>query len=410
MARQTIVFGMNSWFAVRQFLPETLEVMRDRGFRIIVIGPRTHADGPPEIPGVEYRFVKVNREISPWTDLRAVLEILQILRSLRPSICNMSTPKMALLGGIAGWMARVPHRIYTLRGLRYETTRRWKRALLMTCEAVACACAHRVICISRSVRDAVIRDRIAPSRKAAILGERVSEGLSLRRAAAPADHALRRALGIPETAFVMGFVGRLTKDKGVRELVESFRILREERTDVRLLLIGDFEAGDPVDTATEREIRTGPAVHWPGYVEDPRPYYELMDVFVFPTHREGLGRVLLEAAAAGKPVVSTRTTGVVDVVLDGVTGLLVPPHDAHALAGAVRGLLGNRDLARAMGIRARELVQREFDNSIYLDRLAGMLEELAVAPAPKDISSSGRSISAEAACTRSSSSPSPPCS
>jgi glycosyltransferase involved in cell wall biosynthesis len=102
-----------------------------------------------------------------------------------------------------------------------------------------------------------------------------------------------------------------------------------------------------------------------------------MDLFVFPTRREGLGRVLLEAAAAGKPVVSTLTTGVVDAVQDGVTGILVPPMDPLALAKAADRLLRDPELAARMGACARSLVREHFDNSIYLERLATMLESLA---------------------------------
>jgi glycosyltransferase involved in cell wall biosynthesis len=410
MARPVIVFGMNSWFAVRQFLPGILQTVRDRGFEPVVIGPRAGAVDAPDVPGIEYRFARMNREISPWSDLRAIFEILRILRAVGPEICNMSTPKMALLGGIAAWMAGVPHRIYTLRGLRYETTRGAKRALLMACETLACACAHEVICISRSVRDAVIRDGVVPARKAALLGPRVSEGVTLRGESAQASQLSRQELGIPETAAVMGFVGRLTRDKGIRELVDAFCILRAEGKDIRLLLLGDFEAGDPVDAATGQRIRNDPGIRWLGYVPQPAPYYALMDVFVFPTHREGLGRVLLEAAAAARPVVSTHTTGVVDVVLDGVTGLLVPPHDTAALARAVGTLLGNPDMARSMGARAQTLVQEEFDNSVYLGRLAAMLEEMVRPVSPKEISPSGRSIAPEATCTPSSSSASSRCS
>src|SRR5207244_3475913 len=106
--------------------------------------------------------------------------------------------------------------------------------------------------------------------------------------------------------------------------VKCLHILSRQGHDVRLLLLGDFESGDPVGTATREFIQSSPLVHWLGYVADPKPYYRVMDVFVFPTHREGLGKVLLEAASAGKPVISTFTTGVVDVVQNGVTGLLVP--------------------------------------------------------------------------------------
>jgi glycosyltransferase involved in cell wall biosynthesis len=162
--------------------------------------------------------------------------------------------------------------------------------------------------------------------------------------------------------------------------VAAFRLLRAQGLDVRLLLLGEFEHGDPVDTGTAEFIRTDPHVHWLGYVPDPESYYPLMDVFVFPTHREGLGRVLLEAAAAGKPVVSTRTTGVVDVVLDGVTGLLVPPADAEALARATHTLLADRELAARLGRQARHMVDEHFDNAIYLHRLAAVLDS-ATGPA-----------------------------
>jgi glycosyltransferase involved in cell wall biosynthesis len=101
-----------------------------------------------------------------------------------------------------------------------------------------------------------------------------------------------------------------------------------------------------------------------------------MDVFVFPTHREGLGKVLLEAADAGKPVISTFTTGVVDVVQNGVTGLLVPPRDAEALANAVSALLNDRAMAARMGTAARQLVRRHFDNTIYLERRLTLLDSL----------------------------------
>jgi glycosyltransferase involved in cell wall biosynthesis len=254
-----------------------------------------------------------------------------------------------------------------------------KRALLIGCERIAAACAHRVICISRSVRDTVVRDGVVPVSKAALLGDRVSEGVALR----PAPPAAR--LDIPKSAHVIGFAGRLTRDKGIRELAESFRLLLAAGLDVRLLLLGEFETGDPVDDATAEFLRTHPKVHCLGFVDDPSAYYPLMDVFVFPTHREGLGRVLLEAAAAGKPVVSTRTTGVVDVVVDGVTGLLVPPRDSTSLAAATRLLLTDRALAEKMGRCARRIVEEQFDNRIYLERLASMLNALKVSPYPSDL-------------------------
>jgi glycosyltransferase involved in cell wall biosynthesis len=240
--KPAIVFGMNSNFAVRQFLPEVVAMARKRGFRPIILAP-----GEPTNEerrqygrlGIEFRPVPIRREIALISDLWCLLRIWFILVSIKPAITNMSTPKMALLGGLAAWLTRVPRRVYTLRGLRYQTTRSWKRRLLVACERVSCACAHRVICVSRSLKEAVVRDRICAAEKLALLGQTVSEGISIPPAPGPRVHRenLRKTCGIPDGAVVIGFVGRLTRDKGVEDLVACFRILRSQGLPVHLLLL-----------------------------------------------------------------------------------------------------------------------------------------------------------------------------
>ncbi len=388
MENRVVVFGMNSAFAVRQFLPEILAAVQQRGFEAVVAAPQPPqpADFQTSFPGVRFRHVPMRREISPLSDIGTLCRLCSLLRSLRPALTNMSTPKMGLIGGLAAWIARVPHRIYTLRGLRYETARSWKRHLLIACEKIACACAHQVICISRSVQQTVIKEGIAPVGKLVLLGERVSEGIAIEpepeiRGRDPV-HLLRRQLRIPEEAAVIGFVGRLTRDKGICELVQCFQILQREGRAVHLLLLGDFESGDPVDRETVEWIFTNPAAHWLGFIPDPKPYYRLMSAFVFPTYREGLGKVLLEAAAAGAPVVSTEVTGVVDIVQDGLTGILVPPGDAPALARAVGRLLDEPEMAARMAQAAQHMLREHFDNSFYLARLGEMIESMAAADRP----------------------------
>ena len=181
MENRVVVFGMNSSFAVRQFLPEVLAAVQQRGFDTVVASPQ-----PPEpaafrtsFPAVEFRHVPMKREISLLSDIGSLCRLWFLLRSIRPALTNMSTPKMGLIGGLAAWIARVPHRIYTLRGLRYETARSWKRKLLIACEKIACACAHQVICISRSVRQTAIQQGLAPAGKLVLLGERGSEGVTI---------------------------------------------------------------------------------------------------------------------------------------------------------------------------------------------------------------------------------------
>ena len=382
MRAPRVVFGMNSAFAVRQFLPELLEAVRSRGLQPVVVAPlaEQQAEFADSFPGVDFRHVSIEREIAPLSDLIALFHMLRLLREIQPAVSDASTPKMGLLGGLAAWLAGVPKRIYTLRGLRYQTARGWKRALLIVCEKVACRMAHQVICISRGVRDAALNDGIAPAEKLALLGERGSEGIAIPTEPAIRDSQIaefRQRLQIPDSAKVIGFVGRLTRDKGVCELVECVRTLQARQRAVHLLLLGEFERGDPVDAGTAEFIRTSPAVHWMGFVPNPQPFYRLMDLFVFPTYREGLPKVLMEAAAQGAPIVSTRATGVCDIIEDGLNGVLVPPGDSRALTAAVSDLLDHPEKARRLADAGSALIREHFDNSVYLARFASLMERLA---------------------------------
>jgi len=171
---------------------------------------------------------------------------------------------------------------------------------------------------------------------------------------------LRNELSLPKDVPVIGFVGRLTRDKGIAELLDAYDELRCKYPALRLLLTGDFENGDPVPVSARARIEGDPLILRSGFVSDTSAYYQLMDVLVLPTYREGFPNVPLEAQAAGKPVVTTRATGAIDSVQDGKTGLLVPVGDASALARAIGSLLGDAAKRKEMGRRGQEWVTREF--------------------------------------------------
>ena len=158
--------------------------------------------------------------------------------------------------------------------------------------------------------------------------------------------AVRADYGIPAAAPVVGFVGRLTRDKGVGELLEAFELVRARVPGARLLLRGDFEPGDPVPPETVRKLRWHPQISVAPFGQQMEACYQAMDVLAFPSFREGFANVPMEAAAAGLPVAGFAATGTVDAVVNRVTGTLVPPGDAAALGESIVRYLQDPELRR----------------------------------------------------------------
>lgn len=360
-----LLYMVTDSIAVRSLLAGQLAYMREQGFDVTVIASPGHLDVAEERERVRAVPIVMDREISPFRDLVSLWHIYRAIRRLRPDILNASTAKAGLLGMIAGAAARVPIRIYLLRGLRLETTRGVKRFVLTLTERIAATCAHRVICISESVRCACVARRIAPREKTSVLLEGSSNGIDVDRflltdQARSAASELRRSLKIPSDAPLIGFVGRLTRDKGIVDLTDAFDRVSDRLADARLLIVGNFESGDPVPEEYVRRLRDDPRIVMVGFVSDTSAYYPLMDVLAFPSYREGFGNVAIEAASAEVPVVGFDVTGVRDSVSDGVTGTLVPPGDTAALADALLKYLSDEQLRRRHGLAGCERAKRSF--------------------------------------------------
>ena len=354
-----------------------LRTLREAGFRVtLVSSPGELLTRTAALEGVESVAIPMRREIAPFADFVSLVRLWRLLHRLKPEMTEFSTPKAGLLGAIAGMLCGVPARVYFLRGLKLETCTGVKRRILWVAEKLAAACSHVVLCNSDSLRNQALVLRVASERKLRLLGSGSSNGVDVERFK-PGPCGLRERLGLPPDVPVVGFVGRLTSDKGLPELIEAFDAILAVKPEAHLLLVGWFDAAeDALGNDLRSRIKKHPRIHLTGYVADTAPYYRVMDVMVLPTWREGFPNVVLEAAATGIPVVTTLSTGSRDAVVPEVTGLLIPPGFPVAISEAVLQLLRNPERRRRMGEAARAWVLDNYVNRRVLGRTVHYYQSL----------------------------------
>ena len=349
------------------FMTGQVGYMKARGFEVIGLS------SPGELlasfavrEGVLVHAVEMPRRITPWRDVLALLKMARVLYRIHPQIVHGHTPKGGLLGMLSAWIVRTPVRIYHMRGLPFTTATGWRRRLLMWSERISCGLADQVLCVSSSVRQLAVDSRLCRPEKIAVLAQGSGNGVDAAQQfndsniSSSLREETRRRCNIPQGALVLGFIGRIVRDKGIIELAGAWKELRKEFPDLHLLLVGPHELQDPIPAEIDRTLHGDPRVHFLGEVSNTPPLYAVMDVLALPTYREGFPNVLLEAAGMKVPVVSTQVPGCTDAVQDGVTGMLVPPCDAASLAGALRTYLHDGELRRRHGAAARDRVLREF--------------------------------------------------
>jgi len=352
-----------------RFLEGQINHFQQNGYEISVItSPGAMLDEFAIEQHVKAYGIEMPRKITPFNDLVAVWRIWRVLRHIKPDIVHSHTPKGGLLGTIGAWLARVPNRIYHARGLPFEASTGNKRKLLMWTEKISCGLANRVFCNSQSNREVIVHEGLCRADKITMLHHGSSNGVDATHLFKPyATDAIkqetRAKLKLPLDSIVIGFVGRIVHDKGIDELIQAWKILREQYADVRLLFVGEFEEQDIVLPETREVIKNDERIHFADFVSsknDMPPLYSAMDILVLPSHREGLPNVILEAGGMGLPVVSTFASGCKDAVVDGQTGILVPVDHADDLAKAIQQYLDDPSLRQKHGQAGRQRMINDF--------------------------------------------------
>lgn len=351
------------------FLTGQVSFMKSRGLEVHALsspGDDLGKFGRQE--GIAVHAVEMPRRITPVQDLIAIRRLWRSLRAIKPQIVHAHTPKGGLLGMISAWLARVPVRVYHVHGLPFVTATGVKRTLLRLSERASCLLATQVYSVSHANRDVITAEGLCSPRKIKVLLNGSINGLDAagrfnpERVGVDAGQGTRAQYGIPTGATVLGFVGRIVRDKGLIELAEAWQTLRIDFADLHMLVVGPFEPQDPVPDAVKTMLQTDERIHLAGMVgPDEMPaFYAAMDLLVLPTYREGFPYVPMEAAAMGLPVVASRVPGCTEAVQDGVTGTLVPARDAAALTAALRQYLENPDLRHQHGQAGRARMLRDY--------------------------------------------------
>ena len=359
--------------------------LRSRGYETtlvagsLALGEESMAGVAGELGVPVVTVPELHREISPLRDLRAVYHVADLIRRQRPDILHTHTAKAGAIGRLAAMLAgdaRPPIVVHTFHGhvlrgyfdpVRSTFFRLLERSLARRTTAL--------VAVSPEVRDDLVGLGVAPREKFTVirlgieLDERVGSG---RNGLGPET---RRVLGVAETRFVVGWIGRMTGVKRTDDVLLAVRGLRERGVDAVLCMVGD---GPDRDSVEQRAHDLDIVRHclFVGYQDEVAPYYAAFDALILPSANEGTPVSAIEALAGGRPVVATRVGGVPDVVRDGVDGFLVEPGDVDAMADRLAELAGDSELRARMGAEGRERVLERYSVERLLDDTDRLYREL----------------------------------
>lgn len=362
-----ILHVVNIYFVLPYFIGDQFKYFAAKGHKMNVIcSPSPYIRDYARKQGFEYTETPVNRSISIKDDLKSIWTICQYIKRHKIDIIVGHTPKGGLLAMIAGRICNVHQRYYFRHGLVYETSKGLKRFILKSVDRLASICATKIICVSPSVLEQSNHDHLAPAKKQLILKNGTCNGVDTITQFCPENvdqskiKGLRQKYGIKPDDFVIGYSGRLVRDKGIIELVNAFDLL-DKADNCKLLLVGMFEERDALPDYIQQRINKDSRIIYTGFINGGMEmYYSLMNVYVLASYREGFPTGVLEAQAMELPVITTRVTGCRDSIIDGVTGLFAN-NDEKDIARKIDEI---RISKKIDGRKGRKWVVEKFDSRI----------------------------------------------
>jgi len=315
-------------------------------------------------PGACHHFLPLARRPSPFVDLLVMIRLWMILRRQRIQILHTVTPKAALLGAVAGFLAGVPIRIHTFTGQVWARKAGPYRVILKAIDRWVIRLNKKCYADSQSQVNFLVQQGVARLGQVSVVGDGSLSGFDPDRFN-PAKfqglrQSLRSGLGFTDKDFLVNFTGRLTVDKGVLDLARA--ILRPDVPDaIKLVLVGPPDGAQVFnDQLNQLIVDSRGRIVRVGYQSDPAPHFSICDIFAIPSYREGFGGVVIEAAMMGLPAVASSIPGLVDAVDGGHTGILVEPGNCDEIADAILKFFSDRELLQKMSLTSKSRALRLF--------------------------------------------------
>ncbi len=353
--------------------------MRSLGFEPVIISSASPVlDQQAGAEGLKRITIPICRPIALWQDTKTFYQLCQIFRKDAPQVVFLSGPKAIFLGSMAAWVCSVPQRLVIYHGMRQENMGGLLRCILDVCDKVSFACATKALTVSPSLRALVLERELASASKIQAIKPGTPNGIDVNRyrrtpQVEAESVALRSTLEILPGVPIVGFLGRITEDKGIADLYRAFLNLQEKFPDLRLLCVGPAEMLTAEGHQLLATMKANRAVIFTGSVSNVLPYLCLMKVHVFPSCREGFGLSVAEAGALGVPTVAYDVTGVKDAITTNVTGKLVQRGDLPAMVQAISDYLINDALRQQHGSSAMLRISEAFSpNQIWNSYLAAL--------------------------------------
>lgn len=296
----------------------------------------------------------LKRKVTLWGDIQTAVYLWKFLHREHPDVLHLNSSKMGLIGSIIGRLCGVPRIVFTVHGWAFHApVSALKRALLYVFSMLIVLFSHRTICVSQYVANAIPKQL---RKKAIIIHNGLPNPVFIPREEARAKLS---TYGIREDRLWFGTVAELHPVKDHATAIRAFAHIAETTPNFEYLIIGEGTERKNLEQLVKQEKLEG-RVHFTGFVSDVSTLLQGLDVFVLPSLSEGLSYALLEAGAAGLPIVTTNTGGMPEVIQNNETGLLVPAHNAEALSEALR-IVGNDEALRTkLGTAAREHITNAF--------------------------------------------------